>query len=371
MSPYHDLNIAVMAIGFSQSLYAGIMFLLKKNARLPDRVLAVWLFFISVHMLLSLLNTRFSITAFPFLPFIYGPLLYIYVSTLISEKPRLRYYYSSLIVPVIAFFVVSLIYRREPVLDLDVFLENDSLQALRFSYAILLIISFLGYSVLTFIKLHRHRMRIRDLYSYTSQKITLGWAMFVSISFFVLYAAVFIIGFTRVLIRDFPLDPVLMGNIVLVFHAFAFSIFGFQQDRIYPGSPQSASKKYSRSGLRKEEVDALGKRLVQVVEEKKMYLDPELSILDVSNALHVPRHYVTQALNEKIGKNFYHFINTYRVAAAKQKLIDPKNDRFTVLAVGYDAGFNSKSSFNTLFKKYAGMTPTEFRNTHRKMSGED
>ncbi|MDD4961949.1 MAG: helix-turn-helix domain-containing protein [Candidatus Marinimicrobia bacterium] len=361
MSPLHDINIAIMAIGFAHSLYAGIMLLLKKNARLSDRVLAAWLFFISLQMLLSLFNTRFPVTAFPFLPFIYGPLLYIYINTLIPEHPRLRYYYSTLAVPLIAFFIVSLIYRKEPVLALDSFLVQDSLQALRLSYAILLMVSFLAYSILTFIKLNKHRIKIRDLYSYTSQKITLGWALFVSISFFVLYALLFIIGLTRVLVRNFPLDPVLLGNVILVFYAFAFSIFGYQQDRIYPESSKKSGGKYARSGLRPEAMDTLKQKLLDLMEKEHLYREPELSILDVSNKLHVPRHHVTQVLNEKLGKNFYTFINGYRVEEAKTLLKDPKNDVLTVLAIGYDAGFNSKSSFNTLFKESVGVTPSEYR----------
>lgn len=363
MSPLHDLNIAIMAIGFAHSLYAGIMLLLKKNARLSDQVLAAWLFFISIQMLFSLFNTRFPVTAFPFLPFIYGPLLFIYIDTLIAERPKLRYYYPSLAVPVIAFFIVSLIYRREPVLALDTFLARDSLLALRLSYAILLMASFIAYSILTFIKLHKHRLRIKELYSFTSQKITLGWALFVSISFFVLYALLFIIGLTRVLVSNFPLDPVLLGNIILVFHAFAFSIFGYQQDRIYPEAVKKGREKYAHSGLRPETMDTLKQKLLDLMEKEHLYRDPELSILDISKKLRVPRHHVTQILNEKLGKNFYTFINGYRVEEAKAMLSDMKNDIYTVLAIGYDAGFNSKSSFNTLFKKYVGITPSEYRNS--------
>ncbi|MDD3095168.1 MAG: helix-turn-helix domain-containing protein [bacterium] len=363
MSPTHDLNIAIMAIGFAHSLYAGIMLLLKKNARLSDQVLAVWLFFISLQMLFSLFNTRFPVTAFPFLPFIYGPLLFIYIDTLISERPKLRYYYPSLAVPVIAFFIVSLIYRREPVLTLDSFLARDSLQALRLSYAILLMVSFLAYSILTFIKLHKHKLRIKDLYSYTSQKITLGWALFVSISFFVLYALLFIIGLTRVLVRNFPVDPVLLGNIILVFYSFAFSIFGYQQDRIYPETPVKEKPKYERSGLKKKDIEALSNKLISLMETEKLYREPELSIVDVAKRLHVPRHHITHILNEIMGRNFYTFINNYRIEEAKQRLSNPEYNNLTVLAIGFDAGFNSKSSFNTLFKKYVGVTPSEYRKT--------
>ncbi len=361
MAAYNELNIAILAIGFSQSFYAGIMQLLKKNARLPDRVLAVWLFAISLQMLISLFNTRFTITAFPISPFIYGPLMFIYLNTLISDKPRLRYYYISWTLPLIAFLILALIYRKQPILIFDNFLVDDPLRALRFTYAIMLMVSVIAYSIAIFVRLGRHRIKVQELYSYTNQKITLGWALFISISFFVLYFGLFALGFTRIFARNFHFDPLMMGNLILVFYSFAFSIFGYQQDRIYPEPSKTEKPKYQRSGLRPANSDALTQKLLTLMKEKKPYLEPELTILDVANQLHIPRHHLTQVLNEKLGRNFYTFINEYRVEEAKRLLLDPHNDNLTLLAIGYDAGFNSKSSFNTLFKQYTGLTPSEFR----------
>jgi AraC-like DNA-binding protein len=366
MDPYDKLNIAILAIGFAQSFYAGIMMLLKKNARLPDRVLAVWLFAIAFQMLISLFNTRYSILGFPISPFVYGPLLFIYINTLISDKPRLRHYYISWTLPVIAFFILALIYRKQPVLIFDDFLAADPLRGLRFVYAILLMVSIIGYSIATFVRLDKHRRKIKDLYSYTSQKITLGWAQFVSISFFVFYFGLFAMGFTRVFAENFNFDPLLAGNIILVFYSFAFSIFGYQQDRIYPELVEKEKPKYERSGLQKKNIDTLSKKLITLMREEELYREPELSIIDVANRLHVPRHHVTQILNEKMGRNFFTFINNYRVEEAKNRLLDPANNNLTVLAIGFDAGFNSKSSFNTLFKKHVGLTPSEYRKTHIK-----
>ncbi len=369
MSEMSIVNIAVLAIGFSQSFYAGIMALIKKNAKLPDRILAVWLFAISIQMLISLFNTKYSITAFPISPFVYGPLMYIYIRTLIDDKPHLRKYYISWILPVIAFFVLAIVYRDKPIMIFDQFLDNDPYRGIRFSYAILLMISIIGYSIMTFIKIGQHRKKVRDLYSYTSQKITLGWVLFVSISFFVLYFGLFALGFTRVFAQNFNFDlhvhigrlRQLVGNIVLVFYSFAFSIFGYQQSRIYPEEVPIEKPKYKRSGLRPESINRLKDSLLLLMKEDGLYREPELSILDVSERLKTPRHHITQVLNEELGKNFYTFINEYRIEDAKQRLKDPKNNNLTVLAVGYDSGFNSKSSFNTLFKKYVGLTPSAFR----------
>ncbi|MCD6336725.1 MAG: AraC family transcriptional regulator [Candidatus Marinimicrobia bacterium] len=361
MNDYTALNIAVLSIGFAQSFYAGIMLLLKKNARLPDRILTVWLFAISLQMIISLFNTRYTITAFPISPFVYGPLMYIYIRTLIDPKPRLRHYYISWFLPVIAFTVLALIYRNQPILIFDDFLENAPLRAVRFSYAILLMTSIFGYSIMTFVKLGMHRKKIKDMYSYTSQKITLKWALFISITFFVMYFGLFVLGFTRVFAENFNFDPLLVGNIILVFYSFTFSIFGYQQNRIYPEETPLAKPKYERSGLHPASMDKIKDKLLALMDKKQIYREPELTILDVSQQLAVPRHHVTHVLNEKLGKNFYTFINEYRIEDVKRRLKDPKNNNLTVLAIGYDAGFNSKSSFNTLFKKSTGVTPSEFR----------
>lgn len=363
MDELTKLNIAILSIGFSQSLFAGIMSLMKKNARLPDRVLATWLFAISIQMLFSLLNTTYNITAFPITPFIYGPLMYIYIRTLIDEKPLIRSYYVSLLLPVIAFFILAVIYRKQPILIFDKYLDDDPYRSLRFAYAILLMLSFIFYSVLTFIKLEKHRRKVRDLFSYTSQKITLGWALFVSISFFILYFGLFVIGFTRVFVENFNFDPVLVGNVILVFYSYAFSIFGYQQERIYPEKIQTESAKYKKSKLHAETAAKIQKKLLALMQDEKLYKDSELSILDVAQKLNTPRHYITQVLNEKMGKNFYTFINEYRIEDVKERLKNPDYKNLTVLAIAYDAGFNSKSSFNTLFKKNTGMTPSEFKNS--------
>ena len=361
MSNYSLLNIVVLCIGLTQSAFAGVMALIKKNAKLPDRILAVWLFTIALQMLISLFNIKFSITAFPISPFIYAPLMYIYIRTLIDENPRLRSYYIAYVLPVIAFFVLAIIYRNKPILIFDQYLMNDPYRGVRFSYAILLMVSFLTYSILTFIIFGKHKKKVKELYSYTSQKITLGWALFVSISFFVLYIGLFILGFTRVFVQNFSFDPLLVGNIILVFYSFAFSIFGYQQDLIYPAIPKEEKPKYERSGLKASTRDKIKGRLLALMVDEKLYQDPELSILEVSQKLSVPRHYVTQVLNDDLQRNFYTFINEYRIEDAKLRLRDPKYDNLTVLAIGYDAGFNSKSSFNTLFKKSVGMTPSEYR----------
>ncbi len=82
----------------------------------------------------------------------------------------------------------------------------------------------------------------------------------------------------------------------------------------------------------------------------------------------IPRHYITQILNEKHKKNFFTFINEYRVKEVIERLIDPRYRHYTILAIAFDSGFNSKTTFNSIFKTQTGLTPSEFRDKSEKTS---
>lgn len=97
------------------------------------------------------------------------------------------------------------------------------------------------------------------------------------------------------------------------------------------------------------------------MDEEKPYLDGDLTIQDISNKTGIPRHYITEILNAKHGRNFFTFINEYRVKEVINRINDPKCQHYTILAIAFDAGFNSKSTFNTFFKAYTGKTPSEYR----------
>ena len=100
------------------------------------------------------------------------------------------------------------------------------------------------------------------------------------------------------------------------------------------------------------------------MEEKNPYLDVDLSIHDVSDELEIPRHYLTQVINGMLGKNFYTFINEYRIEEVKKLLTDEAYSKFTLTSIAFEAGFNSKSSFNSVFKTATGMTPSQFKDAH-------
>lgn len=86
-----------------------------------------------------------------------------------------------------------------------------------------------------------------------------------------------------------------------------------------------------------------------------------MTLAQLAEQVNIPAHYVSQVINEKLATSFLDFVNGYRVKAAQAKLIDPKLSHYTILSIAYEAGFNSKSTFYTAFKKVTGMTPSQYR----------
>ena len=105
-------------------------------------------------------------------------------------------------------------------------------------------------------------------------------------------------------------------------------------------------------------------RVRQYMEDKEPYLNPSLSIHDLARQTNSPTRELSILINHHLNKHFFDFVNEYRIEKAKQMLTDPDKKEFTVLEILYDVGFNSKSSFNTAFKKYTGFTPTQYRQSH-------
>ena len=97
-----------------------------------------------------------------------------------------------------------------------------------------------------------------------------------------------------------------------------------------------------------------------LMSRKKLFLNPELSLAEVSAELLIPKHHLTQAINTELGKNFYAYINELRVTKFMEMVADPKYKDYTFLAIAFECGFNSKSTFNSVFKRITGFTPSDY-----------
>lgn len=362
----------ILYIGISQSFFAGLLVSTKKPLTIANRLMAAWLFLICIELVFALINSRvIEMYAFPFVAFTYGPLLFLYVQSMTNPRRKISWLASIHFIPFLTFFVVSVIFRSFPLLrDLRSFFTPDRFISLRIVYSTCFFLSVTTYSILAFIEIKKHQDNLKNLFSYTSDVLTLNWLKILSISFYVAFVILFILGGLNMIGDIIPFDPYFVVFTFIALFSFVYSFHGIKQPVIFgqeliidedEKDEKKETEKYSRSGLKEKQAKEYLEKLIHVMETDKPYLDRDLSIHQLSVLTNIPRHHITQVLNEKHGKNFFTFINEYRVREVISRFSDPVNNNFTILAIAYDSGFNSKTTFNSIFKSQTDLTPSEYR----------
>ncbi len=360
----------VLYIGTTQSFFAGLLIATKKPTTTANRVMAAWLFMICIEMIFALLNSKvIEMYSFPFITFTYGPLLYLYISFMTTPGRKFNPVELIHFVPFVVFFTVSVVFRSEPLVrDLRGFFEPDKLMPLRMVYSVSFFLSITTYSILSFIKINKHQSNLMDLTSFTSQRITLNWLKVLAISFYVVYIIVFILGGLKILGNYIPFDPYFVVFAFIALFSMVYSFYGIKQPVIFGevlhnerNGEKREAEKYSRSGLKDEQAEEYLTILLDYMESEKPYLDGNLTIHDLSLKTGISRHHITQVLNEIYGKNFFTFINEYRTREVIERFSDSRYDHYTILAIAFDSGFNSKSTFNSFFKSQTDQTPSKYR----------
>ncbi len=285
-------------------------------------------------------------TAFGFL---FGPLLFLYSKSITSQNYSFKPIY---LVHFIAFAIVFLI----------TLLRIPIPYIYRYSAFHLLTTP---YMIACFVVIINYRKKIKNYYS-SINKLGLTWMLYVVGAFFIMWMvdlSTFILGSMKLLSTN---DENYLTFISLSINfIFAILIFykALQHPEFFTGLPENEKQqKYEHSRLSEKEKTEYLQNLEQYFSSEKPFLNAELTISDVATNLKVSTKYLSQVINEHKGKNFYDFINSYRIEEAKRQLIESADSKKTVLEVLYESGFNSKSAFNSAFKKHTGFTPTQFRN---------
>jgi len=124
---------------------------------------------------------------------------------------------------------------------------------------------------------------------------------------------------------------------------------------------ENKEKKYAASELPNSKLEEYAACLTEGFQNEQWYLDPELNLSSLSEKAGIPAHSISQVINRRFKKNFFDFVNSYRVEELKVKLIDEKFTHIKLEELAYTCGFNSKAAYQRAFKKHTGMTPTAYR----------
>jgi adenylate cyclase len=136
--------------------------------------------------------------------------------------------------------------------------------------------------------------------------------------------------------------------------------YGEFQKKLFPEDLFGETIKKKKALLDNDAVTTYSTKLLSHINEKEPYLNPDLSLRLLADQINIHPNQLSWLLNENLGKNFSEFINHYRIEAFKKLAKNPENSNITMMGLAYDSGFNSKTVFNTYFKKETGLTPKQF-----------
>ncbi len=378
---------AIVYIGFAQSLFAAVLVLQKKPPQIADKILGILLCVIGLLFFFNIIEEHYKISSaflsfWPFslsFTFIIPSLLLLYSKYTINEVPRFKKVECLYIIlpPLIIFSLIFIFIDKDYDGFLDFVNHFNELTILRNIIGLFFIANLWFCSLLILKNINKYRKQIDDIYSFKSDRISLSWLQILTISLLVVYNISIIIS-SIIIITAFKNSQVfedieIIRKIMLLVFVYIISIWGYKQIQLTPisksislnhildTSKTNASEKYQKSGLKEDQANLYLQQLIQYMNHSEIWKDNELSIAKLAQYTEIPKHYITQILSENLNKNFYSFVNEYRVEYAKKLIKSPDYKAWSFVAIAFECGFNSKTAFNNFFKKYTGMTPSEFK----------
>ncbi len=352
--------------GFALAIYT----LLKKNRRVDTIILALLVFVIA--LLLSDYTLRLSdlyqkwpqLTSFSFpLWFLIGPLFYLYFKTYLEESFKYSHYYLLNFIPFI-FVIWNFIpfYSLDNNIKLSVFEASQKSGNISTFYIFLLVLYMLqtlAYAIIAIRLIRYHERSIKDCSSDTNVT-RLEWLKKLMIVFSIYLVTDFVSTINFIIFAG-KIGSVeyISANIISLF----VYLIGYTSVR-YPERINTefmiSRKKYEKASLDKNEISLHLKKLYSCMDYEKLYLKSSLTLTDLSTKMNVSPQKLSQIINQELDVTFYDFVNSYRLKEARLRLHDPQYKNLNILAVAYDVGFNSSTSFYRIFKKSVGMTPTKY-----------
>ncbi len=365
--------LPILIIGATQSLFSSIIIFTKKPSRLENIFLAILLFIIFLEFNFYILDT-YEIYSYPFpvFQFTISPLIYLFVITVTKEKSVFQFKWLFHFLPFIIFTLLINYFAPNFNILLNKYLSFDKNFFFRLLIGNSLFIITIFYLTLSLKVLFKYKKNLDFYYSYKSFKISLNWVILIVLVISIGYLSMFI--YSTLLIYgliNYLFNP--LGIIIISFFIVSYLIgfFGYIQPDLFnlplnkrDNQPNTTKEKYSNSKIENTTIEQVLDKLDEIMSEKKPYLKGDLTVDELAIDIGISRSVLTQILNKNLNKNFYKYINEFRIEEAKRLLLNSKYDKFSLLAIGYEAGFNSKSTFNAIFKTYVGKTPSEFKKSN-------
>jgi AraC-like DNA-binding protein len=340
-----QINIFLLLFGALQGILLSLWFLKNEKKRLANLYFAFFLLVIGLQLTFKVItkmwlmeNVFYAYNVSYKLPYIIGPLLYLYVK---ARKDNSFYIWDLLnFLPFVAAGIIANFYDVHP-----------------YFQAFFQILSLVVYGILS-LRLKNFRLN-KFIATVVSAEVLVAITLAVMYMYYPKFSDVrlFFICLT-VLIYWVSYKAISQPDLFV--ETVAHNVIKLEMQR---------TRKYAHSSLKSEESKRIAQELQHLMYKEKAYIDSSLTIDSLSAKIRTSRHHLSQVINEHLNKTYLDLITELRLDEARRKLSDPSNLRFTIAALALDSGFNSVSNFNEVFKKQFGTTPSRFRDQQlKKMS---
>jgi AraC-like DNA-binding protein len=371
------LNIFSTIVIFQLLFLSCFLVFVRKGKRVSNRILASFFLLLAVNLSDGLLGYFGFYQQFPALAhmedgftFLFGPMLFFYTRSL--TKDDFRFATADLVhfVPFLGVTIGFQIFYHAQSAVYQKFIQSSIYKQdlpPQFYFILTLVYAHVFiYILVSFRLIQIFGDRIRQKFSAIG-KINLDWLSFMLGFFsFVLIFSFFYTFLPLTSMRGL-MDA---GLVVIMGFTFLFVnlivIRALNQPQIFLSEQIAEKGKYAASTLPDHQKQQMQKTLNGVMNDKKMFLDPDLTLDQLAEVVQTSPRKLSQVINELFQQNFFDYINSLRIEHAKHIITSVADQKLTVLEIMYQSGFNSKSSFNTLFKKKTGITPSEFKRQFQK-----
>ncbi|REC48965.1 helix-turn-helix domain-containing protein [Chryseobacterium pennipullorum] len=349
--------------------FSSFLILGKQKKITADYVLAVWFLIIGIHLILFVYFFSGYYKKFPhflgyevIFPFVHGPMLYIYVLCVTGKSPDTKSRLLHFIPVLVAFLILFRLLMMSPWERLAIYQRGaNEYKVISDILKYMMNLSGILYVIVSFLAVRKYTKGIVEQYSNT-EKINRNWLYYLIAGLALIWLAV--------IIRN----DILIFSIVVIFIVVA-AYFGISRVGILnmPGITTGIQEKETEGEVVKYQKNSPGEtaildiyeKLVYKMEKEKLYKDPELNLNYTAELLEVHPNILSQVINSMEKKNFYDYVNRQRIEEFKRIVILSENEKFTILSLAFESGFNSKTSFNRNFKKFMNCSPREFLKSQR------
>lgn len=350
------LIITTIQAWFFFSLILGV----KKHKQVTDYILAVWLLLIGLHTLIYFLMHKgiynyYGAILNVAIPFLQGPILLFYVTGKSTPARRFTWADSLHFLPFFAFILYQLInsgvlFQEQSSDTRMVFIglfENYNV------FGIFFLVSLPIYLIFSF---------IRTRSGNTTNTSNLIW-----IRLLILFVAgIWVSSLLSLLLPELisHQNQIKFNSLIFISltgFVYFISYFGFKENIFTTDIPKIVAPKYTKSKILDKEANIIWITLQEYMQTEEPYLDPELNLNQLASKLEITPNKLSQLINTKSGLNFYDYINKHRVEKVKRLMVSDKFKHFSLLGLALEAGFNSKATFNRVFKKIENSTPSQYK----------